>query len=411
LAFFLQIPSMTGHVPAAGGPSLRDVPGAVPIEPLRNPGGFDLTLRRALFPREEFPLRLRILSPVFPELPEEIRDAAIRAGAVPGRWGDRPALWGDPRSMESLASDPGAPGAFRTALALVLLRRAPRRFVLALPRGRSLRLGDPPAIFGVINATPDSFSDGGVHLDPGCAIEAVLRMAAAGADAIDVGGESSRPGASPVPADEERRRVEPVIRRIRKALDLPISIDTTKAEVARMALAEGADIVNDVSALRDDPEMVAVVRESGAPAIVLHRKGTSRDMQVEPRYDDPTREVYEFLEDRIRTLEAQGIDPGKVLVDPGIGFGKRLMDNLTLIGDIDELRSLGRPVFVGASRKSFLGSILGGAPVGARDEGTIAAHAAAVLGGAAAIRVHEVTGHRDLLRVLGGLERVQVGGD
>lgn len=281
---------------------------------------------------------------------------------------------------------------------------------MALPRGRSLVLGDPPALFGVINVTPDSFSDGGRYLDPGRALEGALEMVREGVDVIDVGGESSRPGARPIDLDEERRRVEPVIRGIRGALDTPVSIDTVKAEIARMALAEGADIINDVSAMRDDPAMAAVARDSGAPVVLVHRRGTSKDMQDHPRYDDVTREVYEFLEQRIRDLRAEGLEPERVIVDPGIGFGKRVVDNLRLLRDVDELGSLGRPVMIGASRKSFLGKLLGGSPPEARQVGTLAVHAVAILAGAAAIRVHDVPGHRDLIRMIRAVARPEAAG-
>jgi dihydropteroate synthase len=215
-----------------------------------------------------------------------------------------------------------------------------------------------------------------------------------------VGGESTRPGAAAVEAAEERRRVEPVIRRIRQATNVPISIDTTKAEVARMALAEGADLVNDISALRDDPAMAGLALETGAPVILMHRRGTVRDMQDDPRYDDVTREVLQFLARRVRELSDQGLDPEKMVVDPGIGFGKTVEHNLALLRDVDELRSLGRPVLVGASRKSFMAKLPGGSTEMKKEVRTLAAHGAAALGGAAALRVHDVVLHRELLRVL-----------
>ncbi len=373
--------------------------------------GWELTLRRGVLPLAPSSLRLRILSPPLAGTPEWLRAVAGDAGAAAGRSGDRPAVEGDPRAMEALSRDPRAPRGFREALAEVIRRSARRRFEIPLSRGRSLVLGDPPAIFAVLNVTPDSFSDGGKYLDPGRALDAALGMVKEGAALIDVGGESTRPGAIPVPAQEERCRVEPVIRKIRAASDIPISIDTTKAEVARMALGEGADMINDVSALRDDPAMASVAREAGAPVVIVHRRGTPRDMQDRPRYDDPTREVYQFLAERTRRLAEEGLASEGLLVDPGIGFGKRVEDNLALLSDIDELRSLGLPVVVGASRKSFLGKVLGGAPVEAREAGTLAAHAAAMLGGAAAVRVHEVRGHADLIRVLSAIERRGAGGE
>jgi len=364
-----------------------------------------LTLRRAPLAVEESPCRLRILRPVFDDLPPAIHAAASRVGASVSRWAGRPAVEGDLRAIQALAgaSRDSTPG-FCEALNQVLARSSRRRFELHLHRGRRLALGDPPALFGVINATPDSFSDGGLHLDPGQAHEAAMAMVEAGVDAIDVGGESSRPGSRPVSLREEWSRVQPVLRRIRKTTEIPISVDTTKAELARMALEEGADIINDVSALRDDPKMISVARESGAPIIILHRLGTSRDMQDNPGYDDVVGEVYSFLSDRLRALESEGIDSEKVIVDPGIGFGKLLEHNLALIRDTGELCSLGRPVLVGASRKSFLGKLLG-LQVQDREAGTLAAHAVAIAGGASALRVHQVPGHRDLIRVLWALSR------
>jgi len=362
-----------------------------------------MTLRGPLFPGEEPRLRLRILCPPWKGLPEGLREASVRCGAAEGSWGDRPAILGDLRAFRTLCRDGLVPAAFRSELEALLDRSFRLRFRLGLPGGRELVLGDPPAIFGVLNVTPDSFSDGGRFLDPGRALDAALGMIQAGADVIDVGGESSRPGSQGVDAGEERRRVEPVIRRIREAADIPISIDTVKAEVARMALAEGADIINDISALRDDPGMIPLARDAGVPVVIAHRLGMPRDMQRGPRYDDATREVFQFLAERVRRLAADGIGPERIVVDPGIGFGKRVSDNVELLRDLGELRCLGLPVMVGASRKSFIGNLLGGAPVEARQAGTLAVHGAAVLAGAAAVRVHDVGAHKDLIRVLGAL--------
>src|SRR6266511_1690066 len=206
-------------------------------------------------PGGEPPGLLRILRPAGP-LPRGLAAAAASLGGAATMHGDRPALAVDPHALLARSGELGLPGGFSSELERVLARHARNCFELRLPRGRRLRLGDPPAIFGIINATPDSFSDGGRNLDPGRALAAALEMIQSGADAIDVGGESTRPGATPVEAAEERRRVEPVIRSIRQASDVPLSIDTTKAEVAKMALNEGADIINDVSALRDDRDMV-----------------------------------------------------------------------------------------------------------------------------------------------------------
>ncbi len=354
------------------------------------------------------------------ELSTDLRAAALRHGASAVPWGDRPAVVGDRRVLDALAADPALPEGFRTALVSLSTAWKKRRFALPLRDGRRIEMGDPPAIMGVINATPDSFSDGGRHLDPGRALDAALQMEEDGAALIDIGGESTRPGSEPVSVEEEWGRVEPVLRRIRGAAAVPISIDTTKAEVARRALDAGADVINDISALLDDPAMARVALDTGAPVILMHRRGKPRDMQIDPRYHDVTREVYEFLDERIRTLQREGIDPARIVVDPGIGFGKKVEHNLALLRDVDELRGLGKPVLVGASRKSFMGSLLPvskdeGAP---RDEGvpkdkvsswgaahrhevsTLAAHAAAAHAGAAMLRVHEVRAHSDYFRIV-----------
>jgi len=367
-----------------------------------------LTLHRARPPETGPEYRLRIVRPVLGELTPDLRAAAFRHGATAVAWGDRPSIAGDRRVLDGLAADPALPEDFRSALLRLSSAWKRLRFSLPLRDGRRIEMGDPPAIMGVINATPDSFSDGGRHIDPGLALAAALQMEEDGAAIIDIGGESTRPGSEGVSAEEEWRRVEPVLRRIRGAAGVPISIDTTKADVARRALDAGADVINDVSALLDDPAMAKVAVETGAPVILMHRRGRPRDMQIDPRYDNVSREVYEFLDERIRTLEREGIDPARIVVDPGIGFGKKVVHNLSLLRDIDELRGLGKPVLVGASRKSFMGRLLSppkdeNSSWGAehwREVSTLAAHGAAAQSGAAILRVHEVRSHRDYLRIL-----------
>jgi dihydropteroate synthase len=223
-------------------------------------------------------------------------------------------------------------------------------------------------------------------------------MAEAGADVIDIGGESTRPGARPVSEDEELERVLPVVRGLRHGLSIPISIDTYKSGVARAALGEGADIVNDISALRFDTAMVGLVAAEKVPVVLMHMQGTPRTMQAEPRYHDVVREVGDFLAAQIRYAVEQGVEQDNIIVDPGIGFGKSLDHNLALLRGLPELASLGQPLLVGASRKTFIGKILGAEP-SERLEGSLAAAVAAVLAGANVIRAHDVKETRNAVRI------------
>ncbi len=256
-------------------------------------------------------------------------------------------------------------------------------------RWRELNPDGRVLIMGILNVTPDSFSDGGRFLSPDAAVKRALIMEKEGADIIDVGGESSRPGAEPVPVEEELRRVIPVLERLRGKLRIPISIDTTKAEVAEAALRAGASIVNDISALRFDPAMASVVAEFGAGLVLMHMLGTPKTMQQAPHYEDVVREVREFLAERALYAQSQGIPREAIAVDPGIGFGKTVEHNLELLRRLPELVELGFPVLVGPSRKSFIGAILG-LGVEERLEGTLAACAVAVVRGADILRVHDV---------------------
>jgi dihydropteroate synthase len=256
-------------------------------------------------------------------------------------------------------------------------------------RGRRFLLGPRTWLMGVVNVTPDSFSDGGFYFDAGPAVDRGLELAAEGADILDVGGESTRPGSLPVPEDEELRRVIPVIGALRKRTEALLSVDTTKASVARAALDAGADIVNDTSAFRFDPAMAGEVARSGAAAVLMHMKGRPLTMQDAPRYDDLLGEVAGFLGDRLRLAEAAGIPRERVIVDPGIGFGKTFEDNLVLIRRQEAFHALGRPLLMGFSRKAFLGRILG-LPPDRRLEGTIAAAVLSVERGAHILRVHDV---------------------
>jgi dihydropteroate synthase len=263
---------------------------------------------------------------------------------------------------------------------------------LETPAG-TLPCGRRPVVMGILNVTPDSFSDGGVHYDPDRHPDAALAHARAlvaeGADAIDVGGESTRPGAEPVSEDEELRRVIPVVEAL-AADGVIVSIDTSKAGVARRAIAAGAAIVNDVSAGAEDGLMLHTVAELDVPYVVMHMRGTPRTMQRDPRYSDVVAEVYDFLADHVRRLEHLGLARERMIIDPGIGFGKTVGHNLGLLRRIRELTSLGRPVLVGTSRKSFVGTISGVDDALGRLEGSIVTAAHAVANGAAIVRVHDV---------------------
>ncbi len=261
-----------------------------------------------------------------------------------------------------------------------------------------------PAVMGVINVTPDSFSDGGDNLQPDVAIAYGLELERAGADIIDIGGESTRPGAQPVPVERELQRVIPVIEGLREQSDVPISIDTMKAEVARRAIAAGADFVNDVTALRHDPEMAGVVADAGVPVCLMHMLGTPRTMQDDPRYGDVVAEVSEFLVQRAQHAESAGIERGLICIDPGIGFGKTIEHNLTLLRDLDRITALGYPVLVAVSRKRFLGQITGQAER-QRVAGTVAANLEAFRRGGWMFRVHDVGPNREALLVAAAVGR------
>jgi dihydropteroate synthase len=270
--------------------------------------------------------------------------------------------------------------------------------------GLDLELGSSVRIMGILNITPDSFSDGGRFLKTDDAIRQAETLAEEGADLIDIGGESSRPGAAAVPIEEEIRRVVPIIEQLVKRLSIPISIDTTKAEVARRALAAGARIINDISALRFDPEMAPLAARDGVPVVLMHMQGTPKDMQVHPVYADVVREISAFFETRIRFAEQSGISRERIVLDPGIGFGKTIDHNLEILARLDEFRSLGRPLLIGPSRKSFIGQVLG-LPVEERLEGTAAAAAVGILNGASIIRVHDVRAMNRVARMAKAIER------
>ena len=268
-----------------------------------------------------------------------------------------------------------------------------------------LPLGGPALVVGVLNVTPDSFSDGGRYVDPGAACERAHVMAAEGAALVEVGGESSRPGAQPVPAAEELRRVLPVIRRLARELPVPIGVDTWKASVAEPALDAGADLVNDITALRHGPALAQAAARAGAGLVLMHMQGTPQTMQQAPAYGDVVEEVGAALAAAAARAEAAGVAPDAIALDPGIGFGKTARHNLELLRRLDALCARGWPVMVGVSRKAFLGTVLD-APLEDRQEGTLAAGAAAILKGAALVRVHDV---RPMVRVACVLEAIAQG--
>ena len=271
--------------------------------------------------------------------------------------------------------------------------------VIPLAGGRQLAL-TRPLIMGILNVTPDSFSDGGRFDSPERALEQARRMVAEGADIIDIGGESSRPGADPVEPAEEKRRVLPVIEALRRECDTVISIDTYHAATAKAALEIGADIVNDISALRFDPDMASVIAGHKAPIVLMHMQGTPRDMQADPSYKDPVEEIAAFFAERIAFATAQGIDKTKLILDPGIGFGKRLSDNLALFENLARFREFKLPLLIGASRKSFI-AMLNPESKDPTDRlgGSLAAALASVDRGADLVRVHDIAPTVEALKV------------
>jgi dihydropteroate synthase len=274
--------------------------------------------------------------------------------------------------------------------------------------------GARAVVMGIVNVTPDSFSDGGRFLNADAAVEHGIELAGEGADVLDVGGESTRPGAAPVPADEELRRVVPVVERLAAATNVPVSVDTTKAEVARAALAAGATVVNDVSAGRLDPEILSVTAAAGAGYVAMHMQGEPRTMQADPRYDDVVGEVGDFLLARVEAARSAGVAEGAIAADPGIGFGKTVDHNLRLLAGLPALAERVRvPVMVGTSRKTFVGKLLarvdaasGDLPVDQREEGTLATVVWAVERGASIVRVHDALPAARAISLLDALHAV-----
>lgn len=275
---------------------------------------------------------------------------------------------------------------------------------MKLQIGARLFEGPGPFLMGIVNATPNSFSDGGRYLDVEAAVAHALRLAEEGADLIDLGGESTRPGAPPVPVAEELRRVVPVVERLRaRGFTLPISIDTFKPEVARAALAAGADLVNDVMGLAD-PALAAVVADTKAPVVIMHMRGTPADMATRTDYGDVVADVARELEGAVARAIAAGVDAERIVLDPGIGFAKTAEQNVEVLARLPELRKLGRPLLIGPSRKRFIGAITG-APVEERLPGTLAAVTACVLAGVEFLRVHDVAPARQAALVAAALRQ------
>lgn len=272
----------------------------------------------------------------------------------------------------------------RTARSRAKRRQGP----LSIRFGSCVLRFDVPRVMGIVNNTPDSFSGDGTGGDAEAAIRRGLHMFESGADLVDIGGESTRPGAEPVPASEEMARTIPVVEELSKRFPSRVSIDTMKPEIAEAALYAGASIVNDVSGLRN-ARMIEVVAEHDAAVVIMHMLGEPRTMQLRPRYKDVVKEIKEYLADRIEAAEREGIDPKKIMIDPGIGFGKTLDHNLEILAGLGELRSLNKPIMIGVSRKSFIGSITG-VPANERLDGSIAAAVMAMVKGADIVRAHDV---------------------
>ena len=322
----------------------------------------------------------------------------------------RPVVIARSRRAETLKAMPAslrgrAEGAFERAA-----RRPPR---LRMARGRQLDFGEGPAVMGILNVTPDSFSDGGLHFERGRAIDRALEMFAEGAAIVDVGGESTRPAnygeARPLSIEEELTRVVPVIEGIRAKTEAPLSVDTRKAAVARAAIKAGADVVNDVTAGRFDAEMFGEIARTGAGAILMHMKGTDpRTMQDDLHYDHLLGDIASFLADAARRAEASGIPADAIAIDPGLGFGKAPEDNLALLRHLSAFRALGLPLAVGASRKGFVRRFSGVPETASAEErlpGSLAALGQAAAGGAAILRVHDVAASLRFLRMAGAIGR------
>lgn len=275
---------------------------------------------------------------------------------------------------------------------------------------RSLPLGGRPCLMGILNVTPDSFSDGSRYCDPQRALDHAQQLVAKGADIIDIGGESTRPGAALVPLDEELRRVVPIVERLAGSISIPLSIDTTKAEVARITLAAGAEIINDISGLTFDAEMAPVIAAARAGVVIMHTRGTPAEMQQHTSYHDLVAEVGAYLSAQVQAATSVGISPESIVLDPGIGFGKDVPGNLQLLRDLPAITRLGFPVLIGTSRKGFIGKVLG-RDVHQRLHGTAATMAYGLTRGASIFRVHDVQAMREVLDMTAALMGIWPGVD
>lgn len=309
--------------------------------------------------------------------------------AIPGDFSVHGSILQLAHCLGRIAAHPQVPNRVRAALASQLDNYLRSDYKIAL-RGKVLDLGLRTHVMGVLNVTPDSFSDGGRFADALSAVERAREMAAQGADIIDIGGESTRPGAQPLSEDEELRRVIPVIERLAAEAPVPLSVDTYKSGVARKALEAGASIVNDISGLRFSPDMAKVAADHGAAVVIMHIKGTPRDMQRDPVYGDVVGEIRDHLAGSIELALKAGVDREKILIDPGIGFGKTLEHNLAILNRLSEFKTLGRPLVIGTSRKRFIGAVLNEPLPEQRVEGTAATVALAIERGAQVVRVHDV---------------------
>jgi len=344
-----------------------------------------MTLRRYIRPVGRLPVKAAAAGPAFGLAVAGRADLIFAAAELTEREGEAV------RRRIAAAADLAGGAGEDWAASLQRLQR-PRPPIAGLAMDR-------PRLMGIVNVTPDSFSDGGRWLDPGTAVAHGLQLEAEGADILDIGGESTRPGAEPVASEEEVQRVMPVVAALARQVRVPISIDTRNAEVMRRAADAGARIINDVAALGHDPRALPIVAESGLPVVLMHAQGDPRTMQIDPRYDDVVLDVYDWLEARIAACEAAGIARDRIAVDPGIGFGKTRDHNLALIGSLGILHGLGCPILLGASRKSFVGRLSGGAPAAGRMPGSVAAALLGAAQGVQVLRVHDVAATRQALAV------------
>jgi dihydropteroate synthase len=356
---------------------------------------------------QSHPSRLLVVDGLEPDQARRAAELVEDSGGDAVRDGDRLIWSATPKAqailLDRLNQEPML-AAFTGAVSHALARWNEPAHDLPLPDGRMLTLSQRVHVMGIVNVTPDSFSDGGRFLDPAQAIDHGLRLAHDGADILDVGGESTRPGAGHVSEEDEAERIVPVVEALAAKTNVPVSIDTTKAKVARAALDAGAQIVNDVSAGRFEPHILGVAAARHAPVVLMHMLGDPRSMQADPRYEDVVGEIAGFLAERVEAAVADGVSRDRIVVDPGFGFGKTAEHNLVLLRRLREFRCLGYPILAGTSRKTFIGKALGGLPVDERLEGTAATVAMAALNGASIIRVHDV---REMARVVRMVEAVQ----